>query len=116
MTNNLNNISPIDGRYSKLTEELKNYFSESALIKYRVYIEVMYFIHLCDLNLPTLKDIKKKDLKSIKEIASKITNKDILQIKKIEATTNHDVKAVEYFLKRKFKKPFTGHLNISKIL
>ena len=109
MTNNLNNISPIDGRYSKLTEELKNYFSESALIKYRVYIEVMYFIHLCDLNLPALKDIKKKDLKSIKEIASKITNKDILQIKKIEATTNHDVKAVEYFLKRKFTE-----LNVEK--
>ena len=103
MTDNLYNISPIDGRYSKLTQELKNYFSEAALIKYRVYIEIEYFKHLCDLNLPELKKISKKKIKSISNISSKISDLDINKIKKIEETTNHDVKAVEYFIKQKFQ-------------
>ena len=104
MKKNINNISPIDGRYSKLTLELKNYFSEAALIKYRVYIEIEYFIYLCQIGLPELKNISKKDLNNILKITSEITEKDIIQIKKIESITNHDVKAVEYFIKRKFKK------------
>ena len=60
MKNSIYNISPIDGRYSQLTEKLKQYFSEAALIKYRVYIEIEYFIHLCSINLPELKGISKK--------------------------------------------------------
>ena len=103
MKNSIYNISPIDGRYSQLTEELKQYFSEAALIKYRVYIEIEYFIHLCSINLPELKGISKKNLKDISKIASEMSQKDILEIKKIEKITNHDVKAVEYFIKKKFK-------------
>ncbi|MAZ55877.1 MAG: adenylosuccinate lyase [Flavobacteriales bacterium] len=104
MNNSLNNISPIDGRYSKLTKDLTNYFSESALIKYRVYIEIAYFISLCKLRLKELKNISKKDITQIKKIASKINIQDINRIKEIEAITNHDVKAVEYFIKEKFDK------------
>ena len=104
MNNSLHNISPIDGRYSKLTKELNNYFSESALIKYRVYIEIEYFISLCEMGLPELKNIKKKELANIRKIASAIDTKDIKQIKNIESVTNHDVKAVEYFIKEKFDK------------
>ena len=104
MQNSLLNISPIDGRYSKITKELKNYFSESALIKYRIYIEIQYFMHLHQAKLPGLKKISKKELKKIEEIASKINEKDILKVKSIESVTNHDVKAVEYFIKEKFEK------------
>ena len=104
MNNSLHNISPIDGRYSKLTKELNNYFSESALIKYRVYIEIEYFISLCEMGLPELKNIKKKELANIRKIASAIDTKDIKRIKNIESVTNHDVKAVEYFIKEKFDK------------
>ena len=104
MQNSLNNISPIDGRYSKLTEELKQYFSESGLIKYRVYIEITYFLHLCKIGLPELKEVSKKNLKDISDISFKISESDILKIKEIESITNHDVKAVEYFIKQKFQK------------
>ena len=86
MNNSLHNISPIDGRYSKLTKELNNYFSESALIKYRVYIEIEYFISLCEMGLPELKNIKKKELANIRKIASAIDTKDIKRIKNIENT------------------------------
>tara|TARA_B100000427_G_C15469608_1_gene577877 strand:- start:90 stop:1430 length:1341 start_codon:yes stop_codon:yes gene_type:complete len=103
MNNSLNSISPIDGRYSQLTKELKNYFSESALIKYRVYIEIQYFIYLHEDQIPELKKISKKNLRKISEIATKLNEKDILKIKSIEAITNHDVKAVEYFIKEKFE-------------
>ena len=72
MPNSLNNISPVDGRYSKLTKELSKYFSEAGLIKYRVYIEIQYFIHLCNMNLPELKLITKKDLAKIEAISSTI--------------------------------------------
>jgi len=104
MNYNINNISPIDGRYAKLTEELKNYFSESALIKYRVHIEIQYFLHLHKIQLPELKKISKKDLKKIESIDTQMTTKDVNRIKSIEKTTNHDVKAVEYFIKEKFIK------------
>ena len=102
MNNSLNNISPIDGRYSKLTKDLNNYFSESALIKYRVYIEIAYFNSLCKLRLKELKNISKKDIIQIKRIAAEINIQEINRIKDIEAITNHDVKAVEYFIKEKF--------------
>ena len=73
MNNSLNNISPIDGRYSTLTKDLNNYFSESALIKYRVYIEIAYFINLCKIRLKELKNISKKDIIQIKRIATTMT-------------------------------------------
>ena len=102
MSNSLNNISPIDGRYSKITQELKHYFSESALIRYRVYIEIEYFISLYYLPLKELSNLKKNDINNIREIYSNIKETDIQRIKEIEKTTNHDVKAVEYFIKEKF--------------
>jgi len=104
MLNSLKNISPVDGRYFKVTKELTNYFSEAALIKYRVYIEIKYFILLCELKLPQLKSITKKDIKKIESIYANIKDKDIVRIKKIESITNHDVKAVEYFIKERLEK------------
>ncbi len=101
--NPLNAISPIDGRYSHLTTKLNNYFSESALIKYRVYVEIKYFLELCD-TIPSLKKITKTKKKEIKLIVEKITDSDIKRVKKIESKINHDVKAIEYFIKEKFKK------------
>lgn len=100
--NNLTAISPIDGRYRGKTEELSSYFSEFALIKYRVYVEVEYFIALCNIPLEQLKDIDKSKFDAIRQIYLDFTLEDASRIKTIENTTNHDVKAVEYFLKEKF--------------
>ena len=98
----LNAISPIDGRYRKSTQELAAYFSEAALIKYRVLVEVEYFIALCDLKLPGLADFDAKNYQAIRNIAIHFNENDAQKIKDIEAVTNHDVKAVEYFLKEAF--------------
>ena len=98
----LNAISPIDGRYRKSTQELAAYFSEAALIKYRVLVEVEYFIALCDLKLPGLADFDAKNYQAIRNLAIHFNEKDAQKIKDIEAVTNHDVKAVEYFLKEAF--------------
>ena len=98
----LNAISPIDGRYRKSTQELAAYFSEAALIKYRVLVEVEYFIALCDLKLPGLADFDSKNYQVIRNLAIHFNEKDAQKIKDIEAVTNHDVKAVEYFLKEAF--------------
>lgn len=95
-------ISPIDGRYRNKTEQLANYFSEYALIKYRVHIEIEYFIMLCNLPLPQLKNIDRSIFLELKKIANHFTASDAEQIKEIENITNHDVKAVEYFIKEKF--------------
>ena len=100
----LNAISPIDGRYRKVTEKLANYFSEGALIKYRVMVEVEYFIALCNLPLPQLADIDKNIFEALRSIYKEFSNDDARRVKDIEAVTNHDVKAVEYFLKEKFDK------------
>lgn len=95
-------ISPIDGRYRKVTQDLDNYFSEYALIQYRVRVEIEYFIALCELPLPQLKDFDKILYDSIRNIYKNFNVEDALAIKEIEKTTNHDVKAVEYFIKDKF--------------
>jgi adenylosuccinate lyase len=95
-------ISPIDGRYRNKIEELTPYFSEFALIKYRVFVEVEYFIALCELPIPQLKGVDKKRFELIRGICKDFSITDALRIKAIEETTNHDVKAVEYFLKEKF--------------
>ncbi|MCR4766219.1 MAG: adenylosuccinate lyase [Bacteroidaceae bacterium] len=95
-------ISPIDGRYREKTESLAAYFSEFALIKYRVQVEVEYFITLCELPLPQLAGIDKNVLEALRGIYSNFSEADAVRIKEIEKVTNHDVKAVEYFLKEQF--------------
>lgn len=98
----LNAISPIDGRYRSKTEKLGKYFSEEGLIKYRVLVEVEYFISLCEIPLPQLKDFDKNLFKDLRHVYETFESTDALRIKEIESVTNHDVKAVEYFLKEKF--------------
>ncbi|RMB64028.1 adenylosuccinate lyase [Dokdonia sinensis] len=95
-------ISPIDGRYASKTESLVAFFSEEALIKYRVKVEIEYFIALCELPLPQLQDVDKHSFIALREIYSEFTTEDAQSIKDIEKVTNHDVKAVEYFIKEKF--------------
>lgn len=98
----LNAISPIDGRYRSKVVELEKFFSEEALIKYRVLVEVEYFIALCELPLQQLSGFNKDLYSKLREIYENFSTKDALNIKNIEYTTNHDVKAVEYFIKEKF--------------
>lgn len=97
-------ISPIDGRYRNKVDELGEYFSEYALIKYRVRVEIEYFIALCQLPLPQLKSIDTKLFDELRNIYRNITPAEAQRIKDIEAVTNHDVKAVEYFIKEQFDK------------
>ena len=98
----LNAISPIDGRYRNKTVSLSPYFSEEALIKYRVLVEVEYFIALCEAELPQLSGVNKSVFDALRKIYTKFSTDDVLWIKETEKTTNHDVKAVEYFIKTKF--------------
>lgn len=100
----LNAISPIDGRYRSKTKSLSAYFSEEALIKYRVQVEIEYFIALCELPLPQLTDFNPSLFEELRSIYKHFSNEDALQVKEIENTTNHDVKAVEYFIKNEFDK------------
>lgn len=95
-------ISPIDGRYRGRTQNLAAYFSEYALIKYRVHVEIEYFIALCELPLPQLVGVDKSVFPKLQDIVKNFTEADAQQIKDIEKITNHDVKAVEYFIKEKF--------------
>ncbi len=100
--NTLTAISPIDGRYRKTTADLGLYFSEFALIKYRVFTEIEYFIALCELPLPQLSNFDASLFSSLRDIYNNFTEEDTLTIKNLEKTTNHDVKAVEYFIKQQF--------------
>ena len=95
-------ISPIDGRYATKTESLNEYFSEYALIKFRVLIEIEYFIALKEANIPQLESMNTEQFDVLRKIYEEFSLEDAEQIKTIEKTTNHDVKAVEYFLKEKF--------------
>ena len=95
-------ISPIDGRYRNKTEKLADYFSEYALVKYRVRVEVEYFIALCELPLPQLKNIDKEVFPKLQSIVDNFSEEDASRVKETEKVTNHDVKAVEYFIKEKF--------------
>jgi adenylosuccinate lyase len=104
----LNAISPIDGRYRSKVNELAPYFSEEALIKYRVLVEIEYFIALCEIPLPQLESVDKAVFDDLRGIYKNFSSEDALAIKKIESVTNHDVKAVEYFIKEKF-----DNLNLS---
>jgi len=98
----VNAISPIDGRYRKQVEGLAYYFSEAALINYRVFVEVEYFIALVNLGLPQLQDFDRSKFEELRGICRDFTFKNADEVKKIEKTTNHDVKAVEYYLKKEF--------------
>ena len=98
----LNAISPIDGRYRNKVSELAPFFSEEALIKYRVLVEIEYFIALCEIPLPQLKSVDHSIFDKLRAIYKDFSSDDALAIKKIESVTNHDVKAVEYFIKEKF--------------
>ena len=95
-------ISPIDGRYRKTTENLAPYFSEAALIQYRVRVEIEYFIALCELPLPQLQGFDKSLYPALRNIYQNLSETDIQSVKDEEKVTNHDVKAVEYFIKKKF--------------
>ena len=96
-------VSPVDGRYSRQTEALRQYFSEYALIRYRVRVEIEYFIALCKIPLPQLADFDQNHLDSLRSIYRNMTEEDAAKVKEIEKVTNHDVKAVEYFIKECFK-------------
>ncbi len=100
--NTLTAISPLDGRYYKTVNQLSEYFSEYALIKARVKVEIEYFIALCELPLPQLSSFDKAMFSQLRQIVENFSENDALRIKEIEKTTNHDVKAVEYFLKEQF--------------
>ncbi len=96
-------ISPIDGRYAPKTEVLKDFFSEAALIRYRVFVEIEYFIALAEIPLPLLDEISEDQLQELRGIYDEFNTEDALKVKDIEAVTNHDVKAIEYFVKEKFE-------------
>lgn len=96
-------VSPIDGRYARQTECLRSYFSEYALIRYRIRVEIEYFIALCNIPLPQLADFDKSLFESLRDIYRNLTPEEAGRVKDIEKVTNHDVKAVEYFIKEKFK-------------
>ena len=101
-TNALQAISPIDGRYASKTSSLIPYFSEEALIRYRVQVEIEYFIALVELELPQLNDFQQKNFSKLRDLYLEFTVQDAVKIKETEKVTNHDVKAVEYFIKEKF--------------
>ena len=98
----LKSISPIDGRYYNKTSEFSNYFSEYALIKYRVFIEIQYFIELSNTDIKIFQSLTNNDKKDIKSIYTDFSLVDAVRIKELEKEINHDVKAVEYFIKMKF--------------
>ena len=102
--NALTAVSPIDGRYHGKTKDLANYFSEYALIKYRVKVEIEYFITLCELPLPQLKTFDKNLFPALRKIYTEFSEADAQRVKDIEKVTNHDVKAVEYFIKEELDK------------
>ena len=96
-------VSPIDGRYAGQTAVLRNYFSEFALIRYRVRVEIEYFIALCEIPLPQLADFDRSRFEALRDIYRNMGPEDAAKVKDIEKTTNHDVKAVEYYIKDRFK-------------
>ena len=102
--NALTAISPIDGRYNSKTKSLQNYFSESALIKYRILVEVEYFINLCNIPLPQLESFPKDNFEDLRKLYTEFSLNSAERIKEIESITNHDVKAVEYLIKEEFDK------------
>ena len=101
-------ISPVDGRYNSKVENLWKYFSEFALIRYRVWVEIEYFIALCEYPLQQLKEIQPDQIEMLRDIHRNFSVENVQQVKDIEGVTNHDVKAVEYFIKEKFDEAGLG--------
>ncbi len=101
MLNALTAISPVDGRYRRVTEKLGDYFSEAALIKYRIHVEVEYFISLCEIPLPELASFPKEKFADLRALYIDFSYADAERVKEIESVTNHDVKAIEYIIKEK---------------
>lgn len=101
-THSLLAVSPVDGRYASKSESLRAYFSEFALIRYRIRVEIEYFIALCEIPLPQLADVDHEKFSMMRDIYLNLTPEQAMEVKEIEKTTNHDVKAVEYFIKRHF--------------
>ena len=95
-------ISPVDGRYRRATEPLAEYYSEQALILYRTMVEIEYFIALCEIPLPQLAGFPRDKFDALRNVGEAFTDEDARKVKEIEKETNHDVKAVEYFLKIAF--------------
>jgi len=95
-------ISPVDGRYRNSVEKLSDYFSEAAIIRYRVWVEVEYFIALCGIPLPQLSTFNKRDFTKLRKLYKNFMPEDAIRVKAIEVETNHDVKAIEYFVKERF--------------
>lgn len=106
--NSLTAISPVDGRYRSKCESLDKYFSEFGLIRYRVKVEVEYFIALCESGVPQLSEVSAADLESLRDVYCDFSVEDALEIKRTESVTNHDVKAVEYFLKDRLERRGLG--------
>lgn len=104
MLNPLSAISPVDGRYRGKTKILSKFFSEEALIKYRIQVEIEYFISLCEIPLPQLKDFNSSFFEDLRSIYKQFSEENAKEVKEIEKKTNHDVKAVEYFIKVEFDK------------
>ena len=100
----LSAISPIDGRYNSKTKQLQDYFSESSLIKFRIQVEIEYFIALCNSSINQLNDFPKEKFYLLRNLYLNFSEKDAIRVKQIESITNHDVKAVEYFIKEEFEK------------
>ena len=100
----INAISPVDGRYRKYTEQLSYYFSEAAFINYRVFVEIEYFIALCEIPLKELEGVDRSKFEEMRMISRDFTFEDAEEVKEIEKVTNHDVKAVEYYVKKRFDK------------
>ena len=101
-THSLLAVSPVDGRYASKSEPLRAYFSEFALIRYRIRVEIEYFIALCEIPLPQLADVDHEKFSMMRDIYLNLTPEQAMEVKEIEKTTNHDVKAVEYFIKKHF--------------
>jgi adenylosuccinate lyase len=108
-------VSPIDGRYRGKTEKLAGYFSEYALIRYRVRVEIEYFIALCEMPLPQLAQFDHNNFEALRDIYRHFTEQDAARVKEIEQTTNHDVKAVEYFIKEKWDVLFSQQNELSPL-
>ena len=107
----LSAISPIDGRYNSKTVQLQNYFSESSLIKFRVQVEIEYFIALCNTSIIQLNHFPTEKFPLLRDLYLNFSEKDAIRIKDIESVTNHDVKAVEYFIKEEFDKLSLNEFN-----
>ena len=108
MPDSLHAISPIDGRYQSKTENLVQYFSEASLIKYRIKVEVEYFIALCESSLPQLENVDRNLFDALRSLYQNFNDDDARKVKEIEKVTNHDVKAVEYFIKEKMEDSIWG--------